>query len=70
MAWLGHPLVGDSLYGGRPLWGLARQALHAQRLRLAHPISGAPLDFSRLPPADLLSALAQSGLPYNAELVD
>jgi 23S rRNA pseudouridine1911/1915/1917 synthase len=70
MAWLGHPLVGDSLYGGRPLWGLARQALHAQRLRLAHPISGTPLDFCRAPPADLLSALTQCGLPYNAGLVD
>jgi len=70
MAWLGHPLVGDNLYGGRPLWGLARQALHAQRLRLAHPISGEPLDFAQPPPADLLSALVQSRLPYNAELVD
>jgi 23S rRNA pseudouridine1911/1915/1917 synthase len=70
MAWLGHPLVGDSLYGGRPLWGLARQALHAQRLRLAHPISGEPLDFSLSPPVDLLSALAQSGLLYNAGLVE
>lgn len=66
MAWLGHPLVGDSLYGGRPLWGLVRQGLHAQRLRLAHPISGAPLDFVRPPPADLVSALAQTGLHYNA----
>jgi 23S rRNA pseudouridine1911/1915/1917 synthase len=65
MAWLGHSLVGDSLYGGRPLWGLTRQALHAQRLRLAHPISGAPLDFSCPPPADILSALAQIGLHYN-----
>ena len=70
MAWLGHPLVGDSLYGGRPLWGLARQALHAQRLRLAHPVSGEPLDFSRPPPPDLSAALAQSGLHYNAGLVD
>jgi len=70
MAWLGHPLVGDSLYGGRPIWGLARQALHAQRLRMAHPINGEPLDFVQPAPADLLSALAQSGLRYNAVLVD
>jgi 23S rRNA pseudouridine1911/1915/1917 synthase len=70
MGWLGHPLVGDSLYGGRPLWGLARQALHAQRLRLAHPINGEPLDFVQPPPADLLSALAQSGLHYNVGVVD
>ena len=70
MAWLGHPLVGDNLYGGRPLWGLTRQALHAQRLRLAHPISGERLDFSLPPPADLLSALAQSGLHYNEAFMD
>lgn len=70
MAWLGHSLVGDSLYGGRPLWGLTRQALHAQRLRLAHPISGAPLDFPCPTPPDILSALAQSGLRYNKGLAD
>ena len=70
MAWLGHPLVGDALYGGRPLWGLTRQALHAQRLRLVHPISGELLDFVQPPPADLLAALSQSGLPYNAHFVD
>ena len=65
LAWLGHPLVGDTVYGGRVLWGLARQGLHARRLRLAHPVNGAPLDFLREPPADLLEALAQSGLHYN-----
>ena len=25
----GHPLVADAVYGGAPLWGLQRQALHA-----------------------------------------
>lgn len=65
LAWLGHPLVGDTVYGGRVLWGLARQGLHARRLRLAHPVNGAPLDFLREPPADFLEALAQSGLHYN-----
>jgi 23S rRNA pseudouridine1911/1915/1917 synthase len=69
MAWLGHPLVGDSLYGGRPQWNLTRQALHAHRLRLAHPVSGAPLDFARPPPSDLIAALAQSGLHYNGDLL-
>ncbi len=67
MAWLAHPLVGDSLYGGRPQWDMTRQALHAHRLRLAHPVSGAPLDFVRPPPVDLIAALAQSGLHYNPE---
>ena len=47
----GHPLVADALYGGRPLLGLERQALHAAHLRLAHPTTAAPLSFeSALPP--------------------
>lgn len=65
MAWLGHPLVGDTLYGGRVLWGMSRQALHATRLRLRHPTQGQPLDFLSAPPVDFLDALAQSGLQYN-----
>lgn len=65
MASLGHPLVGDVLYGGRERWGLGRQALHARRLGLAHPVSGAALDFVCEPPEDLMSAIAQAGLRYN-----
>ena len=68
MAWLGHPLVGDSLYGGRPLWGLQRQGLHAARLRLAHPVSGTELVFTCDPPDDLLAAIGQAGLHYNRSL--
>ncbi len=66
MAWLGHPLIGDTLYGGRALWGMNRQALHAAHLRLAHPVSGAALSFNSEPPDDLKEALGQSGLHYNA----
>lgn len=69
MAWLGHPLVGDTLYGGRVSWGMERQALHATRLRLRHPISGQPLDFSAEPPADFVRALSDSGLQYNSGLL-
>lgn len=68
LAWLGHPLLGDALYGGKPLLGMARQALHAQRLVLAHPVSGVRVDVSAAPPADMLSALQQLGLPYNENL--
>ena len=65
MAWLGYPLVGDTLYGGRVLWGMDRQALHATRLRLRHPTGGQPLDFRCALPPDFMHALAQSGLQYN-----
>jgi len=66
MAWLGHPLVADVLYGGRPALGLQRQALHAARLRLAHPVHGSPLAFEAAPPVDFQQALEQAGLSYNA----
>ncbi len=59
LAWLGHPLVSDPLYGGAPALGLRRQALHAARLRLRHPVGGAWLDFERLPPGDFSQAWAQ-----------
>jgi 23S rRNA pseudouridine1911/1915/1917 synthase len=65
MAWLGHPLVGDTLYGGKVALGMARQSLHATRLRLLHPISGQALAFDSTPPADFLAALDEAGLRYN-----
>jgi 23S rRNA pseudouridine1911/1915/1917 synthase len=55
----GHPLLADALYGGRPLLGMTRQALHATELRLAHPVSRLPLAFDCAPPADFASAWAQ-----------
>jgi 23S rRNA pseudouridine1911/1915/1917 synthase len=55
----GHPLVGDATYGGPP--GLPRQALHAARLRLVHPASGAAMDWQAAPPADLSALLAHWG---------
>ena len=62
LAHLGHPLVGDALYGGAPAAGLARQALHARRLAFAHPVTGEALDFSSPLPADLAAALPTCGL--------
>jgi len=52
----GHPLLADAVYGGKPALGLQRQALHAQRLAFAHPISGAAMDFETALPADLAAA--------------
>ena len=53
LAALGHPLVGDDLYGvPSPL--IARQALHAYRLDLIHPVTRQPLSVSAPPPDDFL----------------
>src|SRR5207248_1055742 len=37
LAFIGHPLAGDALYGGPDLPGLSRHFLHASRLAFAHP---------------------------------
>jgi len=65
MASIGHPLVGDTLYGGAAAAGLERQALHAFRLAFVHPVSGAPMEFLAPPPVDLASAMQAWGLDYN-----
>ena len=51
MASIGHPLLGDGLYGARcPDKGLEGQCLHARRLRLVHPRTGELMCFeSELP---------------------
>lgn len=63
---IGHPLVGDALYGGAPAAGLSRQALHAFRLAFRHPMTGAELDLRSPLPSDMADALVQWGLHYNA----
>lgn len=66
LASLGHPLVGDPVYGPAqharwlrqpgPLAALApRQMLHAFRLALAHPESGEELAFRQDPPEDFMT---------------
>jgi 23S rRNA pseudouridine1911/1915/1917 synthase len=55
---IGHPLAGDSTYGGESKYGLQRQFLHAHRLAFAHPLSGEALSFDSELPADLAAALA------------
>ena len=41
LASIGHPLLGDIVYGSKkPVPGLAGQCLHARRLRFVHPTSG------------------------------
>jgi 23S rRNA pseudouridine1911/1915/1917 synthase len=63
---VGHPLIGDGLYGGAPAVGLRRQALHAWRLALRHPVTGEAMVFHAPLPGDLRDACAALGLDYNA----
>ncbi|HWO73822.1 MAG TPA: RluA family pseudouridine synthase [Dehalococcoidia bacterium] len=56
MASLGHPVVGDRVYG-RPSKLVGRQFLHAWRVVLAHPVDGRELSFEAPLPEDLQSVL-------------
>ena len=56
LAAAGHPLLGDDLYGGPPAPPLARQALHAWRLRLRHPITREALTIIAPVPGDMREA--------------
>ncbi len=55
MAELGTPVIGDARYGRPFAPAPPRMALHATRLGLAHPRTGAPLSFDSPWPADLAS---------------
>jgi 23S rRNA pseudouridine1911/1915/1917 synthase len=70
----GWPLVGDPVYG-EPRWSqiadptlaerlrvFPRQALHAWRVALLHPVTGAPLEIEAPVPPDLEGLLTASGL--------
>ncbi|MFQ6370913.1 23S rRNA pseudouridine(1911/1915/1917) synthase RluD [Shewanella sp. YIC-542] len=67
MAYIGHVLVGDPVYGGRPrppkaasaefietLKGFKRQALHAVRLELAHPYTCEVMSWQAPVPDDMV----------------
>ena len=69
LASIGHPLLGDLVYGAgfktkasllseaarEALLALNRHALHAATLGFEHPITGEPLSFERPPPQDFLN---------------
>lgn len=55
LAALGHPVAGDADYGGREPGAPDRPMLHAWRLRLRHPRTGAEMSFEAAPPADFES---------------
>ncbi len=48
MAAIGHPILGDALYGDAS--SAPRLLLHASTLSLSHPATGAPLNFDSKPP--------------------
>ena len=72
LAHVGYPVLCDRLYGGRaeltlgeirrtddPTVILGRQALHARRIKLLHPHTREPIEFTAPLPADLEATLQQ-----------
>lgn len=65
---IGHPIVGDALYGGvhrrvphplRAVTKLTRPFLHAERLAFVHPRTGERLEFTAPLPGDLEAVVAE-----------
>ena len=67
MAHLGHPLIGDPVYGRDrkgfksilETLGFKRQALHAKSLGFIHPVTGRHLSFDSPMPADMQELLSE-----------
>ena len=57
LGYIGHPIVGDPLYGRRHDPHAGRPALHAQRLSFLHPADGRPMSFESALPDDLRALL-------------
>ena len=53
MAHIGHPLVGDFLYGTEDKALIGRAALHSCRLEFLHPITGETMTFEQPLPSDM-----------------
>jgi len=76
MAALGHPLIGDRIYGlpasklgGTPdiVQGFPRQALHAEAIQFRHPLKDEMMTVSAPYPADLAMLLAGLGVSPRKE---
>ncbi len=62
LAHVGHPLIGDPVYGrrgGAATAAFGRQALHAAALGFSHPVTGAEMRFESPPPPDMTALLQE-----------
>lgn len=51
---IGHPLLGDQLYGGKNQPSVGRLMLHARRIEFTHPTTGQPMVFEAPEPPEFL----------------
>lgn len=65
LSYLGHPIVGDDMYGGRAFASddgdvvMERQALHAAALGFEHPLRGEPLAFVSPPREEIVRLIGR-----------
>ncbi|MFA7231192.1 MAG: RluA family pseudouridine synthase [Victivallaceae bacterium] len=76
LASIGHPVLGDRIYGGSRLIYAPRQMLHAWKLKIPHPVSGEIREFEAPLPEDFtdiiskFTPLATNGREENSEWDD
>ncbi|MBP3285129.1 MAG: RluA family pseudouridine synthase [Clostridia bacterium] len=56
---IGHPIVGDGLYGEEKTELIGRQALHAEKIRFLHPITKEKLEITAKLPKDMEELIAR-----------
>ena len=64
LAAIGHPLIGDWLYGQR---NAARPMLHAAELAMLHPLTNEPLRVAAPPPEDFRTVARERGMMSGGE---
>lgn len=63
MAWLGHPLAGDTMYGN-DLYYMQRHALHCFRLGFIHPIGRSAVNLSIPVASDMCALMTERGWDF------
>ena len=64
LAAIGHPLIGDWLYGER---NAVRPMLHAAELAMLHPLTNEPLRITTPPPPDFVAVARERGIVSEGE---
>lgn len=57
MQYIGHPILGDPVYGTKPVYGTTGQFLHAKTIGFNHPVTDQYLEFSKEAPEAFQKAL-------------
>jgi 23S rRNA pseudouridine1911/1915/1917 synthase len=68
MSYIGHPIVGDQVYGGQNKncsYGIKGQALHAKSLGFNHPVTGEYMEFEAEPPDDFKALLKKNSARHD-----